>query len=305
MLLEHLPEAQGGSMLVFISVTRRRIGKLVGSAGCLLVVTGLIVAMSTSAGAAAASTTTTTTQPPADVNSSADGWLSLAAILFGFAISGGLLWVVSRDRRQSRQLALEALKAGAPNVTQSDVPLAGGAPQAVGLVQPAAQLTITADHDSFQVGATATLSAAFENHLVPCVWTFEPAGIVSPSGDGPNANLVITGVKAGAVTATAAWTDPTAAANTPPKKGSKPLTVVAQKSSSVNFSVLGSGLGSSLLALLAISGAIALAFRGTFSAEIGTLLGTALGAGAAGAVSATHSGNNSSQPPAPPKSGSA
>jgi hypothetical protein len=248
-------------------------------------------------------TTTTTTQPVPNVNSNANGWLSLAAILFGVVISAGLLWVVSKDRRESREKVLEALKAGASDVTESDTPLKAAA-GAQALLAPAGDLTITADHDSLEVGSTVTLSAKDGTKLVPCTWTFVPSGIVSTSGEGPNANLVVTGVKAGTVTATATWTDPTAGANPPTKTGTKKLTVAAQKSSSVNFAVLGAGLGSSVLAVLAISGAIALAFRGTFSAEIGTLLGTALGAGAAGAVSATHAANNNSQPPSPPKSGS-
>ena len=128
-----------------------------------------------------------------------------------------------------------------------------------------------------------------------CTWTFDPSGVVNPSGSGPNANMVVTGTKEGKVTATATWADPTF------RTGTKQLTILAPKSSTVNFFVLGAGLGSSLLALLAISGAIALAFRGAFSAEIGTLLGTALGAGAAGAVSAasssSHSNNQSANPP--------
>jgi hypothetical protein len=284
---------------------RRLIGKVVWGAGLLLVSSWLLGAMSVSAGAATTATTTTTTtttQPAPNVNSSADGWLSLAAILFGVVVSAGLLWVVSKDRRESREAILGALSAGASDVTESDTPL-NAAAAALGIAAPAGQLTITADHDSFQVGSTATLTAENNNQPVPCTWTFAPTGIVSTSGDGPNSNLVVTGVKAGTVTATAKWTDPAAAAGTPPRTGTKKLTVAAQKSSPVNFAVLGSGLGSSVLALLAISGAIALSFRGTFSAEIGTLLGTALGAGAAGAVSATHSANNNSQPPAPPKSG--
>ena len=288
-------------MLMSVSVIRRLIGKLVWSAGVVWLACWLFGTMSGSAGATA--TPTTTTQPVADVNSSTDGWLSLAAILFGVVISAGLLWVVSKDRRESREKVLEALRAGASNVTESDTPLKSAA-AAEALLTSVGDLTITADHDSFEVGSTVTLSAKDGTKLVPCTWTFAPTGIVSTSGDGPNANLVVTGVKAGAVTATATWTDPTAGANPPTKKGTKKLTVEAQKSSSVNFAVLGAGLGSSVLALLAISGAIALAFRGTFSAEIGTLLGTALGAGAAGAVSATHAANNNSQPPIPPKSGS-
>jgi hypothetical protein len=289
-------------MLFIVSISRRLIGKLVWSAGPLLVVTGWLGAMSAPAGAA---TTTTTTQPLApspNVNSNADGWLALAAILFGVVISAGLLWVVSMDRRESREAVLEALRAGVSDVTKSDTPLNAAA--ALGEVAPAGGLTITADHDSFPVGSTATLTAEKDNHAVPCTWTFSPTGILSTSGNGPNSNLVVTGVKAGTVTATAKWTDPSAAAGTPPVSGTKKLTVAAQKSSPVNFAVLGAGLGSTVLALLAISGAIALAFRGTFSAEIGTLLGTALGAGAAGAVSATHSANNNSQPPNPPKPGS-
>jgi hypothetical protein len=134
-----------------------------------------------------------------------------------------------------------------------------------------------------------------------CTWTFDPSGVVNPSGSGPNANMVVTGTKEGKVTATATWADPTAGAIPPFRTGTKQLTILAPKSSTVNFFVLGAGLGSSLLALLAISGAIALAFRGAFSAEIGTLLGTALGAGAAGAVSAasssSHSNNQSANPP--------
>ncbi|HEX3840007.1 MAG TPA: hypothetical protein VHU85_04360 [Acidimicrobiales bacterium] len=291
-------------MLVFVSVMRRLSGKVVWSAVLLLVSSWLLGAMSGSAGAAttaATTTTTTTTQPAPNVNSSADGWLSLAAILFGVVVSAGLLWVVSKDRRESREAVLAVLSAGVSDVTESDTPVNAAA--ALGAVTTAAQLMITADHDSFQVGTTVTLTAENNNQPVPSRWTFAPTGIVSTSGDGPNSNLVVTGVKAGTVTATAVWTDPEAAAGTPPRTGTKKLTVAAQKSSPVNFAVLGSGLGSSVLALLAISGAIALAFRGTFSAEIGTLLGTALGAGAAGAVSATHSANNNSQPPAPPKSG--
>jgi hypothetical protein len=287
-------------MLVLISVMRRPIRKLLWSAGIVVVASWLLGTMSASAGAA--TTPTTTTQPVPNVNSNANGWLSLAAILFGVVISAGLLWVVSKDRRESRDSALRALSAGASNVTESSDPLASAGGLTDRAVAPGPKLTVTADHDSFQVGSTATLTATNAGNPVPCTWTFAPTGIVSPSGDGPNANLVVTGVKVGTVTATAKWTDPSTKVEIP---GTKQLTVAAQKSSAVNFSVLGAGLGSSVLALLAISGAIALAFRGTFSAEIGTLLGTALGAGAAGAVSATHAGNNNSQPPTPPKSGSA
>ena len=136
-------------------------------------------------------------------------------------------------------------------------------------------------------------------------WEFQPADVVKVSGSGgPNSDVVVTGLKAGSVTAKATWTNPTGGATPATRTGSKVLTITPAKSSTINFSVLGAGLGSSLVALLAISGAIALAFRGSFSAEIGTLLGTALGAGAAGAVSATHSaGGSGSQQPTASKSG--
>ena len=187
-------------------------------------------------------------------------------------------------------------------MTQADTPL-----QAARVTNAIAAegLTVTVDHESIQVGSTATFTAKYGNEARACTWEFAPAGVISASGDGPNTNLVVTGVKPGSVTATATWTDPTPNANPATREGTKKLTVAAAKASTVNFSILGAGLGSSALAILAISGAIALSFRGVFSAEIGTLLGTALGAGAAGAVSATHSSNNSGQGGNSPPSGSA
>ncbi len=261
-----------------------------------LVVVGVLLAQTTASAAS-----TSTTSQPATTSSSADGWLALAAILVGVAVAISLTVVVYLDRKQSREKTVEALRLGVSSVTQSNTPLqanlaGGGGP---------ADLTITADSDSTVVGSTITLTATNEaGDEVACTWTFDPTGVVAPSGTGPNANLVVTGTKAGTVTATASWADLAPGAVPPFQTGTKQLTVSTPKSSTVNFSVLGAGLGSALLALLAISGAIALAFRGDFSAEIGTLLGTALGAGAAGAVSAaSNSSNSNSQPANPPQSG--
>ena len=287
-------------MPALVPINRRLVRRVAQGGGAIAAGLLLSVAVTTSAGAAGGSPTTTTNQPAAQApstGSKANGWLSLAAILFGAGISAALVITVSKDRRQSREKVIEALRMGASEVAQSDTPLAGAL---AGGGPPGSDLTVTADHESIQVGSTATLTAAFGNQPLACTWAFQPAEVVSPSGDGPNANLVVTGVKAGSVTATATWANPTAGATPPFRTGTKQLTVTASKSPSVNFSILGAGLGSSLLALLAISGAIALAFRGAFSAEVGTLLGTALGAGAAGAVSATHSPNSSNQAAKPP-----
>ncbi len=250
---------------------------------------------------ASAALTPTASQPTTTTSSSADGWLALAAILVGVAVAILLTVVVYLDRKQSREKTVEALRLGVSNVTQSDTSLqanlAGGAGPS--------DLTIAADSDSVAVGSIVTLTARNQaGDEVACTWTFDPTGVVTPTGSGPNANMVVTGTKAGTVTATATWADPAPDAVPPFQTGTKQLTILTPKSSTVNFSVLGAGLGSSLLALLAISGAIALAFRGTFSAEIGTLLGTALGAGAAGAVSAaSNSSNNNNQAVNPPQSG--
>jgi hypothetical protein len=270
------------------------------------IVAVLFLVLAVAKPASAAGTTTTTapqvTAQSSDPNSKDNGWLAFAAILFGAGISAALVITVSKDRRESREKMLQALALGASGITQSDTPMSattagGGAP-------PGGDLNVTADRDSVQVGSTATLTAASGTQPLACAWDFQPPGVISPVGTGPNANMVVTGIKPGVVTATATWTNPATPPTPPFRTGTKQITVTSAKSSTINFSILGAGLGSSLLALLAISGAIALAFRGAFTAEVGTILGTALGAGAAGAVSATHSPtSNSNSPTNPPGAG--
>jgi len=201
---------------------------------------------------------------------------------------------VGVDRSQSREKALEALKSGATDVTQPSTPvvgaLAGGGPAAN-------DLSISADHDSIPVGGIATLIASFSGQPMPSEWTCQPQGVVSLMGTGPNADLVVTGSKAGTVTISAKWTN----TNPPPpiRTGTKTLVVTAKPSSSISFPSLGAGVGTAILALLAVSGGIALAFEGTFTAEIGTLLGTALGAGAVGTASAISHSSGTQSPTAP------
>jgi hypothetical protein len=250
--------------------------------------------LATPAQAAPTSASTTSSAQPQNTSSLANGWLAFVVLAVGAGLGIGLIAMVSRDRQQSRVKVLEALRAGADAVSQTDTTLGGGLS---GGGPPGASITIAADHDVIAVGSSSTLTASFNDQAEPCLWSFEPPGIVSPSGDGPNANLVVTAVKAGSVTATATAYSPPDPAN-PPEPGTKQLTVSAvPKGSAVSFSILGAGLGTAILAILAISGAIALALRGDFTAEIGTLLGTALGAGAAGTVSAIHGGSNSTQSP--------
>lgn len=245
------------------------------------------------AGAASTSASTTSTQPQ-NTGSFANGWLAIVVLATGAGLGLGLIVVVSRDRRQSREKVLEALQAGAGGVSQTDTPLAGALG---GGAAPAPAVVITADHEVFAVGTKATLTASLGGQSQPCMWSFEPSGIVSPTGDGPNADLVVTGLKAGSVTVTATAHNPPTDDAGLPTPGTKSLTINSGSGPTVSFSILGAGLGTAILAILAISGGIALALRGDFTSEIGTLLGTALGAGAAGTVSAIHGGSNSTKPP--------
>ncbi len=221
-----------------------------------------------------------------------NGWLAFAVLTAGAGLSLGLIIVVSRDRRQGRDKVLEAIKAGANTVSQTDTPLYRS--EAFGIVATP-KVSITADHDSIDVGGTATLTASYREKPQPCMWSFEPSGIVKASGSGPNTDVVITAVKAGSVTATATAHDPSGALPDPPPSGTKTITVNAPRGSTVSFAILGAGLGTAVLSIMAISGAIALALRGDFTSEIGTLLGTALGAGAAGTVSAVHGASATAQ----------
>src|SRR5438270_3605878 len=235
----------------------------------------------TTAPAASATSTATTVAPATSGTGSntAEGWLAFASILFGAGVSFGLLWMVMRDRTQAREKSLDALKAGARSVTETDTSVAASR-----ALVPAAGLKVTSTQSSFGVGDTAVLTASDGTNPVPCSWAFDPTDVVSAACTGPISSIVVSGLKAGSVKATATNT-----AATPATTGDVSLTVTAAAGSTISFSSLGAGVGTVVLAILAVTGAVALAFEGQFTAEVGTLLGTALGAGAAGTVSALHS----------------